>query len=71
MVSAMRVMDAARPAPFEGIDSDDDPCDFGPVTPCAEVADNCPRIQNRDQRDTDGDGLGDACNDAVDVDGDE
>ncbi len=33
--------------------------------------DNCPDVANEDQADTDGDGIGDACNDADDTDGDE
>ena len=33
--------------------------------------DNCPGVDNADQRDSDGDGIGDACNDADDSDGDE
>ena len=33
--------------------------------------DNCPDVPNADQTDTDGNGLGDACNDAEDFDGDE
>ena len=34
-------------------------------------ADNCPDVVNEGQEDTDSDGLGDACNDAEDADGDE
>lgn len=33
--------------------------------------DNCPEVANVDQADADGDGTGDACNDAVDADGDD
>jgi hypothetical protein len=33
--------------------------------------DNCVEVSNSDQTDTDGDGIGDACNDAFDADGDE
>ena len=37
----------------------------------ADGLDNCLDVQNPDQADTDGNGLGDACNDAEDFDGDE
>jgi hypothetical protein len=37
---------------------------------CGE-SDNCPNVANRDQRDTDRNGIGDACNDFEDADGDE
>jgi hypothetical protein len=36
-----------------------------------EGLDNCPLASNPDQADTDGDGVGDACNDGEDSDGDE
>ena len=36
-----------------------------------DMSDNCPATSNPDQKDTDGDGIGDACNDALDQDGDE
>ena len=44
-------------------DHDDDTID--------DTGDNCPEVANEDQADTDGDGVGDACNDAEDTDGDE
>jgi hypothetical protein len=37
----------------------------------ADGLDNCLDVPNEDQADTDGNGLGDACNDAEDFDGDE
>ncbi len=37
----------------------------------ADRVDNCPDVPNADQADRDGDGVGDACNDAADRDGDE
>lgn len=37
----------------------------------ADSEDNCPEVPNAEQVDTDGNGVGDACNDAEDADGDE
>jgi hypothetical protein len=56
-----------------GIDTDNDgACDVGGAAPlCPEVVDNCPMIFNPDQADRDGVGLGDACNDDEDQDGDD
>jgi thrombospondin type 3 repeat protein len=36
-----------------------------------DATDNCPAVANADQRDSDRNGVGDACNDAEDTDGDE
>jgi hypothetical protein len=37
-------------------------CDrSGLASPCCQGLDNCPGLSNRDQQDTDGDGIGDAC----------
>jgi hypothetical protein len=36
-----------------------------------DMSDNCPATPNPDQKDTDGDGIGDVCNDSLDQDGDE
>jgi hypothetical protein len=35
------------------------------------MTDNCPAVSNPNQKDTDMDGIGDACNSAIDSDGDE
>jgi hypothetical protein len=53
-----------------------DPCPFDPLNDadgddiCGDK-DNCPNAYNQDQTDTDGDGVGDLCNDTDDNDGDE
>ena len=36
-----------------------------------DISDNCPTKWNPDQKDTDKDGIGDACNSSIDTDGDE
>ncbi len=37
--------------------------------PVSQGGDNCPRVANADQKDSDGDGIGDACEDDADGDG--
>lgn len=49
----------------DACDSDDD----NDTIP--DASDNCPLTMNLSQHDSDGDGIGDACNDAFDQDGDE
>lgn len=60
---ALRGQAAAAIAPLLGPDAD------GDWTP--DEFDNCPATANIGQEDTDGDGVGDMCNDADDSDGDE
>lgn len=67
--------DPCRVAPgsCEAVDADNDGFCFPALAAplCGPIADNCPLVANPDQRDTDQDGVGDACNDEDDIDGDE
>lgn len=50
---------------------EDFPFDDADADSVADVLDNCASVINPGQADLDGDGIGDACNDAQDTDGDE
>ncbi len=53
---------------FDGISVWDDPDDDRDGQP--DATDNCPLVRNEDQADSDGDGIGDACETVADSDGD-
>lgn len=56
---------------FDGDGICDDPADDPAIVcnGCTEGPDNCPLVPNPDQADSDGDGIGDACEDDYDGDG--
>jgi hypothetical protein len=60
-----RIADASNPLSIPGqqcvVDSDNDGVD--------DARDNCPTVANPDQKDTDNDGIGDACDKDIDNDG--
>ena len=55
---------------FEGNDSEIEPGEDGDGDGVEDSADNCPGKANGSQADTDGDGIGDACDPLTDSDGD-